>query len=66
MEEMRMSGGKRIEIRRLWRLAHGMPDKAHPSRGDRVVILGCGSVMLREGFNSLHHAGEGLFMRIFA
>ena len=66
MEEMNMCGGKRIEIRRLRPLAHGMPDEAHPRDGDRVVILCCGAVMLRESLNSLHHARESLFLRVFA
>ena len=66
MEEMSMSGSKRVEICRLWRLAHGMPDKAHPGDSDRVVILGRGTVMLCESLNSLHHARESLFLRIFA
>ena len=66
MEEMNMRGGKRIEILRLRRLAHSMPDEAHPGDGDRVVILGCGAVMLRESLNSLHHVCKGLFLQILA
>ena len=42
------------------RRARGMPDEAHPSHSDRVVIPGCGAVMLRESLNSLHHARERL------
>jgi len=66
MEEMNMRSGKRIEIRRLRPLARGMPDETHPGDGDRVVVLGCGAVMLRESLNSLHHARKSLFLRVFA
>ena len=60
IEEMNMGNSKRAEIWRLRRRARGMPDEAHPSHSDRVVILGCGAVMLRESLNSLHHARERL------
>ena len=63
MEEMSMGSSKRIEIWRLRRLAHSMPDETHPSHSDRVVILGRRAVMLRESLNSLHHAPESLFLR---
>ena len=63
MEEMNMGSSKRIEILRLLRLAHGIPDEAHPSHSDRVVILGRRAMMLRESLNSLHHAHESLFLR---
>lgn len=65
MEEIGMSRSKRIEIRRVRRLSYGMPDEAHPGDRDRVVILGCGPVMLRESLNSVHHTRESLFLRIF-
>jgi|SRR5260370_21887867 len=63
MEEMNMSSSKRIKFWRLRRLTHGIPDEAHPSHSDRVVILGRGAMMLRESLNSLHHAPENLFLR---
>ncbi len=63
MEEMSIGSSKRIEIWRPRRMAHGMPDEAHPSHGDGVVVFGRGAVMLRESLNSLHHAPQSLFLR---
>ena len=64
VKEMRMGRGESGEVLRGRHLARGMMDEAHPSYGDRVVILGRGAVMLRESPNSLRHARESLFLRV--
>jgi hypothetical protein len=63
IEEMRMGSRESVEVRCGWRKVRGKPDQVHPSDGDGMVIPGGGSVMPREGLNSLHHARESLFLR---
>ncbi len=63
MEEMNMSSSKCFEIRRLRCEVRSIPDEAHPSHSDRVVILAGRAVMLRESSNSRHHPRDRFFVR---